>query len=140
VSHADPLPYLDILEVTLNTAKALLLEKRSFWSGLEGLMLNDELSDLLNLPPRATGYMVKTVAKDSPGDVVGLRGATQIVTISGQEVPLGGDILLSIEGISMQAANISKIRDQMSRMQSGQPIKVTILRAGQVLELTGKVP
>ena len=33
-----------------------------------------------------------------------------------------------------------EIRDQMNRMDSGKPYKITILRAGQVLELTGKVP
>src|SRR5262249_23717857 len=44
--------------VTLNTAKQLLLERRSFWSGLEGMMLSDDLADLLNLPPRASGYIV----------------------------------------------------------------------------------
>ena len=124
--------------VTMNTAKQLLLEKRSFWAGLEGLMLSDELSDMLNLPPRQTGYIIKTVAKDSPGEQIGLRGASQIVTISGQEVPLGGDILLSVNGVQVSAANIPKIRDGMNRLASGDPFKVTILRAGQVLELTGK--
>jgi len=126
--------------VTLNTAKELLLEKRSFWSGLEGLMLNDELSDILNLPPKATGYIIKNVAKGSPAEQIGLRGANQVVVISGQEVPLGGDILLTVEGIPMRAANMPKIRDQMNRAQSGQPFKITILRAGQVIELTGQVP
>ena len=126
--------------VTLNTAKELLLEKRSFWSGLEGLMLSDEQSDLLNLPPKASGYIVKTVAKDSPGAAIGLRGATQLANISGQEVPLGGDIILSVEGISMSTPNVLKIRDTLSRLAPGAPFKVTILRAGQVLELTGKVP
>jgi serine protease Do len=126
--------------VTLNTAKQLLLEKRSFWSGLEGLMLTDDLADLLNLPPRASGYIVKTVAKDSPGEHIGLRGATQVVRISGQDVPLGGDIILTVEGISMSAANITKIRDAMNHVPSGGSFKVTILRKGQVLELTGKLP
>jgi serine protease Do len=126
--------------VTLNTAKQLLFERRSFWSGLEGLMLSDELADLLNLPPKTTGYILKTVAKDSPADRVGLRGASQIVTISGQEVPLGGDIILSVEGIAMSSANVGKIRDVLSGLTVGGPFKVTILRAGQVLELTGQVP
>src|SRR5437588_55543 len=36
--------------VTINTAKKLLLEQKSFWSGLEGRLLNDELADVLNLP------------------------------------------------------------------------------------------
>jgi hypothetical protein len=41
--------------VTLNTAKRLLFQRRSFWSGLEGLMLSDELANLLNVPPKTTG-------------------------------------------------------------------------------------
>ena len=126
--------------VTLNTAKQLLLEKRSFWSGLEGFVLSNEQADLLNLPQRASGFIVKTVAKGSPGDSIGLRGSSMLVDIGGQEVPLGGDIILSVDGIGFDTANVTKIRDHMNRLQSGGPFKVTILRAGQVLELTGKAP
>ena len=126
--------------VTLNTAKQLLLERRSFWSGLEGLLLSDELADLLNLPPRTNGFIVKTVAGGSPGDTIGLRGSRMLVNIGGQEVPLGGDIILSVEGLSFSGANQPKIREALSRVPSGTPIKVTILRAGQVLDLTGKAP
>ena len=124
--------------VTLNTAKQLLLERRSFWGGLEGLILTDDLSDLLNLPPGAAGYIVKTVAKGSPGERIGLRPATMLVNIGGQEVPLGGDIVLSVEGVSMSTPNIPKIRSMMTAMPPGSSYKVTILRAGQILELTGQ--
>jgi serine protease Do len=125
--------------VTMNTAKQLLLEKRSFWGGLEMFPLNDELADLLNLPARSTGFIVKTVAKDSPGDHVGLRGSRMIVRIAGQDVPLGGDIVLSVEGIPASPANATKIRDRLAGLPPGAPYKVSILRAGQVLELTGKI-
>jgi S1-C subfamily serine protease len=83
---------------------------------------------------------VKTVAKDSPGDQIGLRGSTMLVSIAGQEVPLGGDIIMSVNGISAVAANMAKIRDSMSTLPPGATFKVSILRAGQILELTGKVP
>src|SRR5262245_22724244 len=126
--------------VTMNTARQLLLEKKSFWTGLEGMLLSDQVADILNLPPRTSGYIVKTVAKDSPGDYIGLRGAKQVVNISGEEVPLGGDIILSVDGISMWPPNVPKIRDQISRAAPGTPYKVTILRAGQVIDLTGKTP
>jgi S1-C subfamily serine protease len=124
--------------VTMNTAKQLLLERRSFWSGLEGLVLSDQQADLLNLPPRTSGYIVKTVAKDSPGDALGLRGSSMLVNIGGQEVPLGGDIILAVEGIPAAAPNLVKIREALNRLPSGAPFKVTVLRAGQVLDLTGK--
>ena len=55
-----------------------------------------------------------------PGDAIGLRGSSMLVDIGGQEVPLGGDIILSVDGIGVDTANISKIRD--------------------LLELTGKAP
>jgi serine protease Do len=125
--------------VTLNSAKQLLLDKRSVWGGLEGVFLDDEVADLLNLPARSSGYIVKTVAKDSPGDQIGLRGSRMIVRIAGQDVPLGGDIILSVEGVSAVPANLAKIRDTLGRLPPGSPLKMTILRAGQVLELTGKL-
>ena len=125
--------------VTLNTAKQLLLEKRSFWSGLEGLFLSDELADLLNLPPRDQRLHRQDGREGLAGRRDRAAGEPQIVNIGGQEVPLGGDIILSVEGIPAAAANLAKIRDTMSQLPAGAPFKVTILRAGQVLELTGKV-
>ena len=125
--------------VTINTAKKLLLEKKSFWAGLEGQLLTDQQADLLNLPPGATGYIIKTVAKDSPAEQLGLRGATMMVDMGGDQVPLGGDILLTVEGMKAEAANLTKIRDALSSKAPGSPFKVTVLRAGKVLELTGRV-
>jgi S1-C subfamily serine protease len=126
--------------VTINTAKKLLLEKKSFWAGLEGQVLTDAQADLLNLPPGATGFIIKTVAKDSPAEQLGLRGATQVVNLDGEPVPLGGDILLTIDGMKAEAANVAKIRDSLASKPSGGAYKVTVLRAGKILELTGRVP
>jgi S1-C subfamily serine protease len=127
--------------VTMNTARQLLLEKRSFWGGLEGQFLTEELADLLNVPNNMIGYLVKSVAKDSPGELTGLRGGTTVVTIGGQPVVLGGDIILWVEGIpANSAANMMQVRDVLAGLKPGSEVKVTILRTGRVLELTGVVP
>ena len=127
--------------VTMKTAKQLLLEKKSFWGGLEGEFLSDELLDLLNVPNNMRGYLVKSVAKDSPGDQAGLRGGNKVVTIDGQPIVLGGDILLAIEGVPADsAATMMKVRDHLATLKSGEPLKVTVLRAGKVIQLTGVVP
>src|SRR5499427_1931028 len=112
--------------VTMNTAKQLLLEKKSFWGGTEGEFLTDDMLDLLNVPNNMRGYLVKSVAKGSPGDEAGLRGGNRVVTIDG--IPADS------------AANMMKIRDQLAAQKSGAPLKATILRAGKVIELTGTVP
>jgi S1-C subfamily serine protease len=51
--------------VTINTAKQLLLEKKSFWGGLDGQLLTNSLADLLNVPNNQNGYLIKSVAKGS---------------------------------------------------------------------------
>jgi S1-C subfamily serine protease len=124
--------------VTINTARTLLLERKSFWSGLEGQFLTDEQADLLNLPPGATGFILKTVAKGSPGDLIGLRSATMTVTVAGDQIPLGGDILLRVDGIQVSPANAAKIRNVLVGADAAATFEVTVLRAGKVLQLTGK--
>jgi S1-C subfamily serine protease len=126
--------------VTINTAKQLLLVRKSFWSGLEGEILSPELADLLNLPPGAGGYLIKSVAKGSPGDRVGLRGGTKLATIDGRQIALGGDILLKVEGVSAGSlADLVKIRSLLAGLKPGTAFKATILRAGRVLEVTGRI-
>jgi S1-C subfamily serine protease len=127
--------------VTINTAKQLLLEKKSFWAGIEGQILTDAQADLLNLPAGATGFLVTNVAKDSPADQMGLRGGTTYATVGGEAIVLGGDIILTVEGIPAgSAANVRKIRDSLGAARPGSQFKGTILRAGRVLEVSGRVP
>jgi S1-C subfamily serine protease len=127
--------------VTINTAKKLLLDKKSFWTGTEVQILPDDVADLLNLPPGATGMVLKTVAKGSPADDIGLRGATMIADFGGRQIPLGGDIILNVDGIPTgTAVNLAKIRDLLANKKPGESFTVTVLRAGRVLELTGRLP
>jgi S1-C subfamily serine protease len=127
--------------VTINTAKQLLLEKKSFWGGLDGQLLTNSLADLLNVPNNQNGYLIKSVAKGSPADAWGLRGGTTFATIGGEEVVLGGDIVLAVDGVQAGSlANMVKIKDAASVAKSGTPLKITILRAGRILDLTVKLP
>ena len=88
-----------------------------------------------------TGYLVKSVAKGSPGDDAGLRGGTRVVTIDGQPIVLGGDIILSIEGIAASnPSNMVKVRDHLATLKQGADIKATVLRGGRVIDLKGTVP
>ena len=87
------------------------------------------------------GFIVKTVAKGSPADEMGIRGGTKTAVIDGQTLVVGGDILLEVEGITVgSAADAIRIRDHMGQLPSGSPIKAKVMRAGHVLELEGTVP
>jgi serine protease Do len=127
--------------VTMNTARQLLLERRSIWSGLEGQLLSNELADMFNLPPKTVGFLVKAVAKGSPAEGMGIKGGFKTATVDGQPLVVGGDIILAVDGIPINtAADLANIRERSSRLKPAEPIAVTVLRAGRQVKLTGKMP
>ena len=126
--------------VTMKTAKELLLETKSVWAGLEGTLLTGELAEVFNLPG-GSGFMVKTVAKGSPAWTAGVLGGDRTATINGQDIVVRGDVILEVAGIAIKAADdMPKIREKLGAMKAGQPFKISVLRAGKVLELTGNLP
>jgi S1-C subfamily serine protease len=53
-------------------------------------------------------------------------------------VALGGDIILSVEDIPVVSEdNIEQIRNRLAGGAPGAPFKMSVLRAGKILELTG---
>jgi S1-C subfamily serine protease len=126
--------------VTINTARELLLARRSIWSGLEGHTLSGDLAAVFNVP-QPEGFLIKTVAKGSPAESAGIRGGNRTAVIDGQTLVVGGDILLAVDGIPTgNLADYQRMRDHMQKLAPGAAITVTVLRAGRVLNLTGKAP
>ncbi len=126
--------------VTINTAKKLLLERPSFWSGLEGRLITGPIAQILNVP-QPTGYLVKSVARGSAGDAVGLIGGAVLATIMGEQLVVGGDIILKVQGIPIgEASDHRRVRDILDSVPPGGDFTMTVLRLGKVIELKGKHP
>ena len=126
--------------VTWNTARQLLLDKRSVWTGVEGEILTEREADILNCPPGVVGYLVKVVAKGSPTEAMGLRGGDSTATIDGRSLVIGGDIIISVNGIPVRSsADLLQIRDSVNRLPPNSLVKAEVLRQGRIVELSGKV-
>ena len=126
--------------VTMKSARQFLMEKRWVWVGLEGKVLTGELAEIFNVPG-GSGFLVSVVPMGSPAWEMGFQGGDRMATISGQEIVVRGDIVLTLAGIAITSeADIPKIRERLGTMPSGQSFKASVLRAGQVIELTGRVP
>ncbi len=122
--------------VTINSARSLLVPRKVFWGALQGMLLTGRLASVFNVPAPA-GFLVKTVAQGSMAWNMGLKGGDGILTIEGKDIPVGGDIILSVEGIPVVSEdNIEKIRNMLAGMAPGAPFKMIVLRAGKVIELT----
>ncbi|MBI4607480.1 MAG: trypsin-like peptidase domain-containing protein [Candidatus Rokubacteria bacterium] len=126
--------------VTSNMARRLLLEQRSFWTGLDGYVLSGDLAKVFNLP-QPVGLLVQRVAERSPAALIGLRAGTMKATIDGKTLTVGGDIILQVQGIPItDSTSYEKIQERLSRHHPGVQITITVLREGRQLELTGRLP
>jgi serine protease Do len=124
--------------VTVNSAQKLLVDRKRFWSALQGIMLTGDLAAMFNVPAPAA-FLVKTVAQGSTAWDMGLLGGDRIVAIGGKEIAVGGDIVLSVDGIPVVSEdNIEKIRNRLAAAPPSTAFKMQVLRAGKVIELTGK--
>jgi serine protease Do len=122
--------------VSINSARKLLVDRKVFWGALRGTLLTGDLAAIFNVPAPA-GFLVKTVAQGSIASNMGLQGGDRIVSVGGKELALGGDIILSVDGIPVVSEdNIEKIRNRLAAAPPGTPFKMNVLRAGKVIELT----
>ncbi|MBI4271086.1 MAG: trypsin-like peptidase domain-containing protein [Candidatus Rokubacteria bacterium] len=126
--------------VTSNMARRLLLERKSFWSGLDGYLLSGPLARVFNLP-QPVGLLVQRVAQRSPSAEMGLRGGTLRATVGGETFTVGGDIILEVQGIPITGrTSYEGIQERLGRLHPGVPITVTVLRDGRRVDLTGRLP
>ena len=123
--------------VTSNLAKQLVLEQKALWSGIDAFLLSGELARVFNIPQEAA-VLVQKVVKDSPGSRLGLKAGSLRAQIEGEQLILGGDIVLDVMGIEIQEGteSLEKIRAAMASIVPGEKITVTIMRGGERIELT----
>jgi len=118
--------------VTSNTAKNLLLDKRSFWSGLDGRILDGDLAKIFHLP-QDTGVLVERVAADSMSQKAGILAGETLAQIGNKRMILGGDVLLSLDGIQLGTqASYTKIREKIRSRKPGETLKLRLLRGSQI--------
>ncbi len=87
------------------------------------------------------GLLVQRVAEGSPSAAIGLRAGTMKATINGQTITVGGDVILSVQGIPIdEPTAYEKIQERLSRLHPGAPIAITVLRDGRQVELIGRLP
>lgn len=132
-----------------NTAKRLLLDRRAFWSGVDGFVVTGGLAKALNLP-QPSGFLVQRIGDGSIGSRLGVNPGTLRATIQGLDILLGGDVILSVNGINIVAPNASAsfgsvstadenyetIYNSIATLKPGDTLVVTVFREGRVVKLT----
>ena len=104
------------------------------WIGISGRDIDPDLAKVLGLND-AVGFLVVTVIPDSPASKAGLHGSENIEEIDGVQYTIGGDIILSVDGVEVR--KISDILIHLQRAKSvGDDLILEILRDGRTSNFT----
>lgn len=104
------------------------------WLGISGLGVNLALADAIGLD-KPIGILVIDVTSGSPADFAGIRGSTETGFVDGQEVPLGGDVIIKIDGL--QIISMNELAIYMEQNTSPEDSVVfTIIRDGEEMNIT----
>jgi len=128
--------------VSSNVARRVLLEEPLLWTGMDLVPTQGLLGELLNVPAGMSGFLVERVAQGSMADVLGIRPGAIPTTIAGEEILLGGDILIAVQGIllGVNYENLDRVREAVAAVPPGANLRITVIRAGERRELSGPRP
>ncbi|MBF8150600.1 trypsin-like peptidase domain-containing protein [Winogradskyella sp. F6397] len=121
--------------VDIDTAKKVLFDVNSFWTGFDGVLLSEGLAGVFNTPQKS-GVLVQRVTPNSFADKIGLKPGVFQAEILGQNLWLGGDIILSIQGLSCNSPHdLGTIKTQIDNLKVGGQVLIEVLRKGEVITL-----
>jgi len=104
------------------------------WIGISGRDIGPDLAKVLKLND-ALGFLVVTVIPDSPASRAGLQGSENTVEMDGIQYIVGGDIILSVDGLEVR--KISDILIHLQRAKSvGDEMVLEIIRDGRTTNFT----
>jgi serine protease Do len=123
--------------VSINEVKHILLENSPIWSGMSGKFINGELAEIMNIPG-GSGYLVEHVVGNSPAGIMGLEGGYVQSEIGGIPFMLGGDIILTINGLRFEPnGKVMEFRQKGLEIAENNIHTIQILRHGKVVKLKG---
>lgn len=104
------------------------------WLGLSGLSLTPDLAKEMNLDSNQQGVLVETVTSGGPSDKAGLRSSDKQVTISGSQVAVGGDVIVSINNEPVNVFD-DLVGYLLGSTKVGEKVTLGILRDGKETQL-----
>ncbi|UCE98347.1 MAG: trypsin-like peptidase domain-containing protein [Dehalococcoidia bacterium] len=93
-----------------------------------------EMSEAMNLAPDQRGALIREVTEGSPADNAGLRAGQEEVTIDGQQVFVGGDVIIKYDDKIVSGSD--ELITLLARYGSvGDVVTLTVIRDGNEIEL-----
>jgi len=98
--------------------------------------LTPSIAALFRLPTRH-GLLVGSICSKSTAASAGLHGAKQQVTVAGVTWPIGGDVIVKLDGTPV--ASVDAFRTLIANRKPGQTVTLEIYRAAKEMTLQAKL-
>ena len=104
------------------------------WLGISGMDLTSGLALAMDLPEETKGVLIQTITADSPADEAALRGSFIPVEIDGQEMMIGGDVIVRVD--REQITSMEDLVQIITNSEPGDTVVLSILRDGRTLRIS----
>ncbi len=113
-----------------------LLEGRAYpwpWIGISGTDLSLLIAEAGNLDVQRGAYVAE-VTPGSPAARAGLRGSTGVRLFGSISVPVGGDVIVGIDGDPVY--DFADLLEHVAFGKPGDEVELTVFRDGQEIQIT----
>jgi S1-C subfamily serine protease len=104
------------------------------WIGISGKDIDPDMANIMGLKD-ALGFLIISVVEDSPASDAGLIGSDKTIEVEGRNYSIGGDVIVSVDGIDVR--KIDDILIHLQRVKTvGDEMDLEILRDGRTTNVT----
>ena len=128
------------LAIPVNLAKLVipaLIEDGRYrypYIGIRGTSVSPDAAAAMGLPPETRGALVLAVGGDSAASRGGLRASDRLTVIDGAEFPIGGDVIIDIDGTPIRSMD-DLLAYVVEHTRPGDTSIFTVLRDGETAEV-----
>ncbi len=97
--------------------------------GVAVVPLDSAIDKAMNLSNNQHGLLVEQVVSGGPAESAGVQAGTQPFTDNGNQIMIGGDVLVRIDNVDL--TGINALRGYLAQAQPGQQVTLTVLRNGK---------
>jgi S1-C subfamily serine protease len=102
--------------------------------GILGMDMSADIAAEMNLPADQTGVLIVEVQPGSLADQIGLRGSDQPVTLQGESLMVGGDVITAVN--QQVVRTTQELKAMLADLQTGSALNLTILRDGAQIQIS----
>ncbi len=106
------------------------------WLGISGIDVNLAIAQYIGLE-KPQGFLIVEVVPGSPADQAGLQGGTDPTIIDGQEILIGGDVIVGVDDQPVRTLNDLVVYIERNK-RPGDQVTLAVIRNGlqQLIDLT----